>query len=245
MLQMFFFILLPIYSSNQHYTNLIERKPLSDVQRWAIGASNVLAEGGYMKFDSLAGFEINKITTQPWAKSLREQWSINNRQDLLNDLKWVNEEGHSEEFEETKEVIYHIENEFGPTIVRVDFENRIKSDWEYKYKILIAAKYGDYLGDKSLRGWDISRYICLCRWGYAMGYLTEQEAWERIMPAARELQQIFDSWEDLGMNYLIGREFWSPFSRTAYRYDEAYLRLLEMPDSPWQLPWNLPLDEEN
>src|SRR5262245_20458401 len=37
--------------------------------------------------------------------------------------------------------------------------------------------------------WDLVRYINLCRWGYAVHFFTEDEAWDRIMPVARSLQQ--------------------------------------------------------
>ena len=49
-------------------------------------------------------------------------------------------------------------------------------------------------------------------------------------------QRIFDSWADLGENYLIGRKFWS-FEQTrsnGYLYRQAYERLLHNPKSPWR-----------
>jgi Protein of unknown function (DUF1266) len=46
------------------------------------------------------------------------------------------------------------------------------------------------------------------------GYLAEDEAWEKIMPAAAKLHATFSSWKELGENYLIGREFWS-YEQTA------------------------------
>jgi hypothetical protein len=103
------------------------------------------------------------------------------------------------------------------------------------------------LGDKSLWGWDYSRDICLCRWGYMAGYITEEEAWKRIMAVARILQSKFASWEDLGRNYLIGRQFWS-YKHTEegeYLYEDAFMRLFDMPSSPWnKYPWDLPLSPD-
>ena len=77
-----------------------------------------------------------------------------------------------------------------------------------------------------------------------MGYLTEDEAWDRIMPAARRLQRTFDSWKDLGENYLIGREFWSQeeTERNGPLYREVYQHLLDDSASPWnRCAWNLDL----
>lgn len=70
-------------------------------------------------------------------------------------------------------------------------------------------KYKDEFGEKSIAAWDYDRYISLCGWGYIAGYLSEEEAWQRIMPAARLLQKTFESWIDLGKNHVVGREFWS------------------------------------
>jgi len=84
------------------------------------------------------------------------------------------------------------------------------------------------------------RMEALCRWGYLVGHLSEDEAWSFILYAAGRVQGTFDSWEDLGRNYLIGREYWSHDETRAkgHLYREAYLRLLRDPGSPWtQLPW--------
>ena len=80
---------------------------------------------------------------------------------------------------------------------------------------------------------------------YLVGYLTEEEAWERIMYAARTLQSNFDSWKDLGENYLIGREFWSLHQTrdSGDRFRDAYARLLKDPASPWNRhPWETNLN---
>jgi hypothetical protein len=79
------------------------------------------------------------------------------------------------------------------------------------------------------------RYVSLCRWGVLCGYVTEDEAWRLIMPVAAGIQATFSSWEELGQNYLIGREFWSydqtQPERAALR--QVYGALLTSPLSPW------------
>ena len=108
----------------------------------------------------------------------------------------------------------------------------------------MVLEYAPKLGGKSLIGWDYARFISLCRWGYACGFLTEEEAWDYIMPVADMLQKTFSSWADLGENYVIGREFWSyeqtQVSGAAIR--EAYESLLSSPTSPWQQnAWDMDL----
>ena len=64
------------------------------------------------------------------------------------------------------------------------------------------------------------------------------------MPVAETLQKKFDSWEDLGQNYLIGRRFWSYkyMKEDGDEYEDAFQRLLDMRSSPWNMyPWDMDL----
>jgi len=65
------------------------------------------------------------------------------------------------------------------------------------------------------------------------------------LPVARRLQWTFNSWKDLGENYLIGREFWSQAEseRNGLLYRQVYQRLLDDPASPChQCAWDLNLN---
>jgi hypothetical protein len=76
------------------------------------------------------------------------------------------------------------------------------------------------------------------------GYLTEDEAWDRIMPAAALLQKTFDSWKDFGENYLIGRQFWSyeQTKKEGQVFRDIYRKLLANSSSPWNRnPWDMEL----
>ncbi len=67
------------------------------------------------------------------------------------------------------------------------------------------------------------------------------------MPAARLLQRTFSSWQDLGGNYMMGREFWSPEdpeSIVGANLDYTYRSMVLSSDSPWRrIPWGLDLSE--
>jgi len=67
------------------------------------------------------------------------------------------------------------------------------------------------------------------------------------MPVAKMLQKTFDSWEDLGKDYLIGHEFWSSQSEDndRDRLQATYQELLNNDASPWKLcPWSINLNAE-
>ena len=58
-----------------------------------------------------------------------------------------------------------------------------------------------------IRANDWVRIILLCRMGYAVGYLTEAEALNRGLEAAKQIQSSCDSWNDMVENYMLGRDF--------------------------------------
>lgn len=94
----------------------------------------------------------------------------------------------------------------------------------------------------TIAAWDYGRYVALCRWGYSLGYLSEDEAWRRIMPIARLARDTYSSWQEYADSYVAGRTYWSPGMRDAQHVAGIRARLLADPASPWvQLPWDLDL----
>lgn len=214
----------------------------SDMKAWALGCAAVLTERNHGWHDSLTPCRINERNIAKWKKILDNSWGINSRDGLFDTLGWIDREGHRRKFEALGTFIQTLGEEEHQKVL-----GKYKDDKEALQNIRIAKKYYKELGEKSLFGWDYSRYICLCRWGYLIGYISEEEAWAKIMPVARMLQNKFDSWKDLGQNYIIGRQFWS-YKQTetkGYLYEDAYQRLLDMPSSPWnEYPWDMDLTDK-
>jgi Protein of unknown function (DUF1266) len=98
-------------------------------------------------------------------------------------------------------------------------------------------------GDRVLIVWNYSRAVNLARWGYGATLLSEDEAWDIIMPAAQRLQLTVGSWQELGLAYLNGRTRWYTREDASRRWAEnAYRTLLTRLDSPWRkYAWNLDL----
>ena len=210
------------------------------VKQWALGCAAVLTERNYDSHTLLAGRPLTEQGKLAAQKLLSGAWDVNNRVELLETLACLRDEGHRADFEEIGESIEPLP----PQIYKYLLSSA--NEPEVINKLRIVREYYASLGDKSLCGWDYSRAICLCRWGYTVGYLSEEEAWGWILPLARLLQERFDSWEDLGENYLIGRRFWSyqETKKEGWRYEDAVQRLLDMRDSPWnRYPWDLDLSE--
>jgi Protein of unknown function (DUF1266) len=90
-----------------------------------------------------------------------------------------------------------------------------------------------------IAAWDFARYILLCRDGYNAGWLSEDEAWAKIMPVARMLQASYSSWEDFAADYLRGREFWKPDDPVSNNRTRSVAGLLERKEGGlWSsIPW--------
>jgi hypothetical protein len=215
------------------------QKVATGPKAWALACSAVLTERNHRRHDLLATRRINEKNIKDEKKSLDRWWGINSREDLFNSLLWIEQGGHRDNFHQIGSYVTSLAEEQYKQLLQEYTNNQEKLQ-----EIKIAGKYYTELGPKGILGWDYSRYISLCRWGYLVGYLTEEEAWEHIMRAAHILQYEFDSWEDLGRNYLIGRQFWS-YKHTkegGHRVENAYIRLLDMRSSPWNVyPWDMDL----
>jgi hypothetical protein len=213
----------------------------TDRQLWALGASAVLIERNHGCHD-LLGADIKNTKNIEKCKQflLVAGWNVNDRKELIKCLTWLKLGGHREVFNDIGKRLFTLSADQYSNLL-----DQYKDNKDTLNEIKVVAHYSPLLGPKSLLGWDYSRYICLCRWGYMAGYLTEQEAWDRIMPVAKLLQKTFDSWQDLGQNYLIGRQFWSYDDKDRNITEEAYMRLNDMSSSPWnKLPWDLDLSKK-
>lgn len=95
-------------------------------------------------------------------------------------------------------------------------------------------------GGKGIAAWDFGRYVALVRWGYALGYLTEDEAWRKVMPVAQATQNTYSSWSEFGDSYAAGREYWLGGEPDQVDARAISSKLLADPGSPWvTLPWGL------
>jgi hypothetical protein len=218
--------------------------PSREQKTWCLAACAILTHRNKDRIDILGGSERTDTNIDCWMKTLSESgWEIDDRTTLLASLRWIERGGHRAEFELLASFLESSEDGGVEAL-----ETEANRDPELKNRIEIVREHHANLGEKSLVGFDYSRYLSLCSWGYLVGYLTEGEAWGLMLPAARILQDTFDSWEDLGTNYLIGRRFWSLRStqEVGASYVEAYRWLLSDPESPWlEIAWDLDLRAAN
>ncbi|UCF71189.1 MAG: DUF1266 domain-containing protein [candidate division WOR-3 bacterium] len=205
---------------------------------WVLATTAILTEYNHEQHDILEGVDRTEDNITKHKMLLNYWWGIDSREDLFFLLEWLEQIGHRKRFDEMGQYMNTLSREeFNRMLRGLNKDDR--SSWE------TVMEHWSALGPKSLVGWDYCRYIHLCRRGYLLGYVSKNEAWSLIMPKARLLQATFDSWKDLGENYLIGREFWS-FERTEASgefFHQAYEKMINDPASPWNtIPWGLNLE---
>lgn len=210
---------------------------------WALATTAITFEINGDRHDLLTGIVATPGGLERGKHLLSKWWNVDNRDQLIEMLNWLQFEGHRSRF-----------NELGRQVDAMDelqfktAEAALMRDPEELHRLVIVRQNYRRLGQKGILAWDLVRYIALCRWGNLAGYLSEMEAWDHIMPAARRLQQSFGSWRDLQNDYLIGRQFWSvgQTQENGERFRSIYERLIADSSSPWNAnPWRMVLGVAN
>lgn len=131
----------------------------------------------------------------------------------------------------------------------------LKQDWEIKNRddLLETVEYmsrgtGFWDCDTQCdRAWELCRSTQLLGMGYIAGWLTREELTERSSVVGNIIQRTFGDWEELTRSYLEAYTRWR--TRTAPDGDgsgvrmrnQIYQNLCNRKDSPYRLPWMLPL----
>lgn len=170
---------------------------------WALATSAILFQRNSDGHDLLAGGPRTDQKANRARELLGEWWGIQSGAGLLATLRSIQRGGHRANFATLGAAVERLNPTLGSWV----------GPWvlpsELGHQVTVVQRYHRALGDKGILALDYSRYVALCRWGFAADFFTEDEAWQTIMPAARLLQRHFTSWRDLSQNDLIGREFWS------------------------------------
>jgi hypothetical protein len=166
-------------------------------------------------------------------------WDVHSREELLDMLDNLErgKYGQRQAYWETRRKLVEAKME---NYLRVIKEAEFESEGGAR-AFIVATHLGVVHGATlPIAAWDFGRYINLCRWGVVCGWITEQEAWDRIIPAARLLQSSYTSWDNFAADYLLGRNFWSPQDAADNETIRYRITLLKQPPKGlWaSIDWN-------
>lgn len=205
---------------------------------WALATNGPLAMARDCKRIDLLGWdERTSATVATWTVYMRDFWGVESRDGLLKSIDWLKSGGHRVGFKKEGERLAAMTPEQLKAL-----EDGASNDQKFRNTVLLANYPAQ--GERGILAWDYIRIIQNAGWGYLAGYLTEKDAWDIMMPIARDLQKNFKSWDDLEQNYMIGREYWShsETSTLGPKLAAAHKQLMEDPKSPYHtIPWDLDL----
>jgi hypothetical protein len=204
-------------------------------EEWCLATGAVLQQVNGAYLNLLGGWPPNPESRRQVRSLLRRFWRIRSRQEALRRLDWLELEGHRRRYEE---VVARVRS-LPPSISEQELRAQGVSAEELA-EIRFVREHGAKLQGKGLLAWDLCRLVNVAGWCYLAGYISEEEAWARIFPAARRIQATYSGWRELGEHYLLGREFWLGEDDAQMR--QAMIGLCQDPRSPWyRLPWNMDL----
>jgi hypothetical protein len=216
---------------------------LKKAQMWAISLTGILSEINSSYRNSLNTSAMDEGGKNSILELLRRDWGITTRGELLETLISLENRGHTASLSEIQKIRREIIDAKSESALGAVFS---KYEWDqtkfnrFKY---ISSNWERY-NNHTIRAWDLGRSISLCRWGYNVGFINEEEAWEKIFHIAKIIQSLYNSWEDYGYDYFIGRLFWASGFGEEEAYfvstEPVYKRLL---NSYWSwIDWDIDLD---
>jgi hypothetical protein len=206
---------------------------MTNYQLWCCSLCGILTEINGTNHYLLEFQKMTQRNIEETKECLEEWWSIYNKNDLLNTLKWLEEEGHSAQFEDLAEIF-----EENPEITDAELEGLCEEYEDLCFnKVDCVRKHYPLVGESFIKAWDYGRYVFLCRDGYTCQYLTREETLQLIEAIGRRVRVEFHSWQDFGENYCIGRRFWASDDpdeelEMYHQAHEAFEALLEE-DGAW------------
>jgi len=207
----------------------------SGPRAWALAATAILSYRNRDRLDILPPDVPSDSMVADTRDLLHNWWGIDRRSDLMRELAWLDREGHRVEFQKRGQFLSEMSDPAYKSWLR-----ETKQSPEDVRRMNLLRDYYRKHGSSSFVAWDYARYISLCRWGYAVGFLSRSAAWERMLPAARKIQAHYHSWAEVGDDYLLARELWSPdeTAKSGQYYRDIVAWLNREPKSVWNhLPW--------
>lgn len=218
-------------------TPYVYHPPTQEQKNYALALGAILSQYNNENISTLK----SNLLPAGLRQMMSEWWGITNRQSALETLDWLKREGHRTEYNSVYDVL--VVGGVTTCAALPDADQSLCRDSDIKAVHDIAKQVHDQAGDKTLIAWDFGRLIDVTRWCYTMGWLSEEEAWTYIIPAAIEIQETYNSWEEFGRHYILGRAYWMR-DMNANGAQENILKFLinEKNATPWTtISWEVEL----
>ncbi len=143
------------------------------------------------------GYEETEANRKAAADILNSSWNISNRKELLGQIYELITEGSRKEYRQEAAQMNRLSDKKLKKVM-----SQLSGSLLIHYQQI--QRNWQTWGRDGLLAWDMCRVSHLVQWGLIAEYLTLDEAQALIEPAARRLQEKFQSWEQVITNWLDG-----------------------------------------
>lgn len=222
-----------------------KKEEVSDTVKWFNASYAILTELNDWDYNKFGGMKANEINKQLVIALLEEWWDVTDRASADETVDWILTEGHRADYAEFVLYLDEVESEVEEEILdeeRVYFYEylfEVEED-EAQYMADVYNMYKEY-GEGAIDGWDYCRALNLMGYYYIAGYYTEEEALDKSLEIAKQVQPKFNSWDELVDSYLRGYEYWAEESSDERR--AVYEDLKTREDNPFAVDYNTTLEK--
>lgn len=171
------------------------------------------------------GYEETEANRKAAADILNSSWNISNRKELLGQIYELITEGSRKEYRQEAAQMNRLSDKKLKKVM-----SQLSGSLLIHYQQI--QRNWQTWGRDGLLAWDMCRVSHLVQWGLIAEYLTLDEAQALIEPAARRLQEKFQSWEQVIANWLDGYALYAVIDTEQLDNDyqkrkEVYEKLVE------------------
>lgn len=211
-----------------------EESPLTDEQKYqlAFGAPLFVFNQDYV--DSLESV----TDTDTLKEMLEEWWDVKDHDTAMETIVWLLNEGHHADADPALAEVKTRGLDNITDEEKADEENKISAVFAIgEFYVEMNETTVDQLPDTVL-AWDLVRAVNVARWAFICGYISENEMWEAIRVTVEIAKNTFNSWEEYGTSFAVGRGIWRGDTTDYELAAEVIEPLLEKEESPWnQMAW--------
>lgn len=219
-----------------------------DTVKWINTTHAILTEANGGDVDLFGGFPKNERNSADVKVLLEEWWGVTDRASADDMIEFLMKEGHRAGYANEmmllkEDGVFDVSRQEAREILK-DFE----FDDETVESYIAAMDAYETHGASAIDAWDYTRALSLLSWYYLADYYTEEEALDKALDIAKELQTLYTSWDEMAESYLTGYVYWSEedpndSSAEAFKRRKIYEKLKSRKNNPYAIAWNTTLEK--
>nr|WP_317357028.1 DUF1266 domain-containing protein [uncultured Tyzzerella sp.] len=209
-------IIVGVFLILKYISKLVYKARLTPTMKFILAAN---ATTTFYLFKTCIDINCYKYSFLPkkFAKYLLSMgWGITNREETIEMIDWLFQEGHNKYFKED--------------VDQLDIE---------ELKIIGFEK------EQNILAWDLCRIIYICGGAYLGGYLKYRESIDYCVYTCKILQKSYTSWDDMMESYWRGVKYWEDDEEVNEFRLRYYEKLKKKKNGLYDISWNTNLDKND